>query len=104
MKREVCNVLTNVKNAVDKKVIACSLAVGSVVGSALPVFAEEAGSGTSTLDATVTSAISSGAQDLLATVTNVIGITIPVTITAIGIVVGAKFALKQIKGVMSKAS
>lgn len=103
MKNKIYEAVLNVRDKCDKKVIACSLGIGSAVGTALPVFASDS-AGTSALSTSVKSAISSGAQDLLATVVDVIGITIPVTITAVGICVGAKFAIKQLKGAISKAS
>lgn len=100
---KIYEVVSNVCDKADKKLIALSLGVGSAVGSTLPVLAAE-GDGTSMLDATVKSAVSSGAKGLLATVSDVMVIVIPVTISAIGLVVGAKFAIKQLKGAISKAS
>ena len=58
MKNKIYEAVSNVRDMCDKKVIACSLGIGSAVGTALPVFAADA-TGTSALSATVKSAISS---------------------------------------------
>lgn len=102
MKNKIFQTVTALRDKADKKVIAVSLGVGSALGSAVPVFADE--TGTSVLDASIKTAISKGANDLLATVTDVIGLTIPVTIVAIATVAGCRFALKQVKGVLAHAS
>lgn len=63
-----------------------------------------AATGTSVISDAMKTALEQGFQNLLATVNDVMGISVPVAITAIALVAGISFGLKQLKGVLSKAS
>lgn len=56
------------------------------------------------LDEATINAIKSGFDTLKATVSQVVPITVVVAVSIIAITAGANFALKKLKGVMSKAS
>lgn len=56
------------------------------------------------LDSITMSAIQSGFDTLKATVSQVVPITVVAAVGIIAITAGANFALKKLKGVMSKAS
>lgn len=56
------------------------------------------------LDDTTMTAIKSGFDTLKATVSQVVPITVVAAVSIIAITAGANFALKKLKGVMSKAS
>lgn len=56
------------------------------------------------LDETTMNAIKSGFDTLKATVSQVVPITVVAAVSIIAITAGANFALKKLKGVMSKAS
>lgn len=56
------------------------------------------------LDETTINAIKSGFDTLKATVSQVVPITVVAAVSIIAITAGANFALKKLKGVMSKAS
>lgn len=60
--------------------------------------------GTSVITDGMKTALEQGFQNLLATVTDVMGISVPVAITCIALVAGISFGLKQLKGVLYKAS
>ena len=59
---------------------------------------------TSVLDETTKAAISQGFNQLSATVTDVIGIAIPVSVSIIALTAGVKYALKKVRGVISNAA
>lgn len=63
-----------------------------------------ASTGTSVISDAMRGVLTSGFQDLGATVTDVMTIAVPVAITCIALVAGVGFALKQLKGVLSQAS
>lgn len=86
-----------------KFAIGASMVATTALTTAVPTLAAESG-GTSVIDTTLKSAITTGANNLLATVSDVVAVTVPVTITAVGIVIGCRFALKQLKSVLSTAS
>lgn len=56
------------------------------------------------LDSATMSAIQSGFDTLKGTVSQVVPITVVAAVSIIAITAGANFALKKLKGVMSKAS
>lgn len=85
-----------------KVAVGASVVATTALTTAAPAFAADAG--TSVIDTTLKSAITTGANNLLATVSDVVAVTVPVTITAVGIVIGCRFALKQLKSVLSTAS
>ena len=85
-----------------KVAVGASVVASTALTTAVPALAADGG--TSVIDATLKSAITTGANNLLATVSDVVAITVPVTITAVGIVIGCRFALKQLKSVLSAAS
>lgn len=60
--------------------------------------------GSSVLTETVKNAISSGISDMSATASDVILLVIPTTIGVIALTAGVNFALRKIRGVISKAS
>ena len=63
-----------------------------------------ASTGTSLITESIKTAIESGLANMSATVSDVILITIPVTIGIIALTAGVKFALKKVKGVISSAA
>lgn len=66
-------------------------------------YAAEVASGTSVLSSALTSAMSSGFHDIAATVTSVIETGFPVAIGIVAISVGAHYAIKWVRGIVSKA-
>lgn len=60
--------------------------------------------GTSVLTGDVLKQIQQGFADMTATVTDVAGIAVVAAVGVIGLTVGINYALKKIKGVMSKAA
>lgn len=72
------------------------------MGTAL--LAAESAVGTSVLTGEVLTQIQQGFADMSATVTQVAGIAVVAAVGVIGLTVGINYALKKIKGVMSKAS
>lgn len=70
----------------------------------LPIILSGSSAGTSVLTDTVKSAISSGISDMSATVSDVILLVIPATIGVIALTAGVNYALRKIRGVISKAS
>ena len=69
----------------------------------MPILAS-AVSGTSVLTGEVLTQIQQGFADMTATVTDVAGIAVVAAVGVIGLTVGINYALKKIKGVMSKAA
>ena len=63
-----------------------------------------AASGTSVITEAMKTTLTTGFADLQATVTDVMGISVPVAVVCIALVAGISFALKQLKGVLSQAS
>lgn len=72
----------------------------------LPVVALASGSTTATsaLSDATKAVIQSGFETMTATVTDVIGIAVVASVGVICLTAGVNFALKKIRGVMSKAS
>lgn len=66
-------------------------------------FASEAGGGSNLLSAEVLSAITNGFSSMVITATAVIVMGITAGVSIIGLSSAAKYALKQLKGVLSKA-
>lgn len=69
----------------------------------MPILAS-AVTGTSVLTGEVLTQIQQGFADMTATVTDVAGIAVVAAVGVIGLTVGINYALKKIKGVMSKAA
>ncbi len=63
-----------------------------------------ASTGTSLITDSIKTAIESGLANMSATVSDVILLTIPVTVGIIALTAGVSFALKKVKGVMSQAA
>lgn len=60
--------------------------------------------GVSVLDNTIKTAVSNGVADLMATVTDAIGITTPTIIAAIALTGGVAFVISKVRSVLSWAS
>jgi len=60
--------------------------------------------GTSALDATTQSVIQDGFNTMTATVTDVVAIAVVASVGVICLTAGVNYALKKIRGVLSKAS
>lgn len=73
------------------------------MGTQFLIAAGEA-SGTSVLTESLKTAITTGINNLQATVTDVIGITIAASVAVIALTAGVNYALKKIRGVIAKAS
>lgn len=69
----------------------------------MPILASSV-TGTSVLTGEVLTQIQQGFADMTATVTDVAGIAVVAAVGVIGLTVGINYALKKIKGVMSKAA
>lgn len=69
----------------------------------MPILAS-AVTGTSVLTGEVLTQIQQGFADMTATVTDVAAIAVVAAVGVIGLTVGINYALKKIKGVMSKAA
>lgn len=69
----------------------------------MPILAS-AVTGSSVLEGEVLTQIQQGFADMSATVTQVAGIAVVAAVGVIGLTVGINYALKKIKGVMSKAA
>lgn len=69
----------------------------------MPILAS-AVTGTSVLTGEVLTQIQQGFADMTATVKDVAGIAVVAAVGVIGLTVGINYALKKIKGVMSKAA
>lgn len=69
----------------------------------MPVLAS-AVTGTSVLSGEVLTQIQQGFADMTATVTDVAGLAVVAAVGVIGLTVGINYALKKIKGIMSKAA
>lgn len=60
--------------------------------------------GTSVLTGAVKDAIGNGMLDMKATVFEVVQLSVPVVIAVAGLTVGVKYAIKQVKGIISAAA
>ena len=60
--------------------------------------------GTSVLTETAKTAVTNGMLDLKATVFEVVEIGVPVMVAVAGLTVGIKYAIKQVKGIISAAA
>lgn len=63
-----------------------------------------AASGTSVLTDEIKTAVNSGMLNLSATVSDVVLLAVPVTISVIALTAGVKYALKKVRGVISSAA
>lgn len=64
----------------------------------------EAGAVSGSLDTTTMTAIQNGMNQLVSTVQQIVPIAVVASVSVIAITAGVNFALKKVKGVMSKAS
>lgn len=64
----------------------------------------EAGAVSGSLDTTTMTAIQNGMNQLVSTVQQIVPIAVVAAVSVIAITAGVNFALKKVKGVMSKAS
>lgn len=60
--------------------------------------------GTSVLEGTTRTVVQQGLADAGATVTDVVGIAVPVVIAAVLLTAAVNYAIKKVKGVLSKAA
>lgn len=60
--------------------------------------------GQSVLDTTIKTAVSNGVADLMATVTDAVGLTTPTIIAAIALTGGVTFVIMKVRSVLSWAS
>lgn len=66
-------------------------------------YAAEAAAGASVLSSSLESAMTAGFNDIAATVTKVIEVGFPVAIGIVAISVGAHYAIKWVRGIVSRA-
>lgn len=70
----------------------------------MPFFMGLAEGATSALDTATKAAIEGGFGTLQATVTDVIGVAVPVAVGVIALTAGVHYALKKVRGVLSYAA
>lgn len=97
MKEKLLKKINSVSNTTKVK----AFAIGSSVGAFLVPISAHADTG---LDATVTSAITTGFSTATSAITTVVGLGVTATVGIIAVSGGAKAGLKWVKGAFAKAS